>query len=134
MFSVIFCQLQTTVSIVECQIFQSTYINTNLHLLVAIRDYYFLVQQKNNFQFYPLIKDHTTSLSLSLYGPGLYLKYRVMFEGKLIPIIFLCRFLLYRVRTYLRMKTVPCNVRSPKLCQLSDRVHPKKVKKARKSN
>ena len=126
MFSVIFCQLQTTVSIVECQIFQSTYfpnnIYTNLHLLVAIRYYYFLVQQK-------IISNSIPWLKTTQHGPGLYLKYRVKFEGKLIPIISLCCFLLYRVRTYLRMKTVPCDVRSPKLCQLSDRVHPKKVKK-----
>jgi hypothetical protein len=39
----------------------------------------------------------------SLYGPRLYPKYRVKFEGKLVPIVFSCRFLPYRVRTYVHM-------------------------------
>ena len=33
--------------------------------------------------------------NISLWAPGLYPKYRVKFEGKLVPIIFSCRFLPY---------------------------------------
>ena len=74
MFSVIFCQLQTTVSIVECQIFQSTYfpnnIYTNLHLLVAIRYYYFLVQQKIISNSIPWLKTTQHHYPYLFMGPG----------------------------------------------------------------